>query len=252
MTHGFMRFLMALVLCGGLAHAEQIDPMEPEDPAETEQVEGAEEPVSRDLTAEEEGEIQNFREPIYTENERNVILQAYNFVDPQFIVPPLLLVDALLYFHTNQNLFKNKNVISIMDYSPHSKTQRLYVINMNTGEVLRAHAAHGTGSDPKSSGFARRFSNKRGSNMSSLGYVRTAETYYGKHGYSLRLDGLSESNANMRRRAVVVHGAKYVVDRSVRQGRSYGCIAVSRAQHKKIIDMIKGGSLILAGQSGLN
>lgn len=87
--------------------------------------------------------------------------------------------------------------------------------------------------------------------QSSLGVYRTAETYQGKHGYSLRLDGLSPGkNSNARKRAIVVHGADYASPRHLQKfdklGRSWGCPALPREQSRAIIDTIKGGSVIYA------
>jgi hypothetical protein len=109
--------------------------------------------------------------------------------------------------------------------------------------------AHGSGSDKANDGYAEKFSNVSGSNASSLGFYMTAETYNGKHGLSLRLDGLSSTNSNVRARAVVIHGASYVSDSDIKAGRSWGCPAVSMASKDKVIKMLKGGSIIYAGLS---
>ena len=87
------------------------------------------------------------------------------------------------------------------------------------------------------------------SKQSNLGLLKTAETYQGKHGYSLRLDGLEAGyNDNARARAIVVHGASYAtqsfVDAHGRLGRSWGCPAVDSAISRRLIDTIKGGSLL--------
>ena len=58
--------------------------------------------------------------------------------------------------------------------------------------------------------MAESFSNKPESYKSSLGFFKTAETYFGKHGYSLRIDGLEKGiNDQARNRAIVIHGADY-------------------------------------------
>ncbi len=98
---------------------------------------------------------------------------------------------------------------------------------------------------------AKHFSNQLNSRQSSLGVYRTAETYQGKHGYSLRLDGLSPGkNCNARKRAIVVHGAAYASPTHLRKydklGRSWGCPALPKEQARAIIDTIKGGSVIYA------
>lgn len=141
----------------------------------------------------------------------------------------------------------NKKVLSIIDFSKSSTVKRLFVIDIQNKKLLfHTHIAHG-----KNSGLniPTKFSNRIGSLQSSLGFFRTAETYTGKHGYSLILDGLEKGiNDNARRRSIVIHGAKYVsknfIDKNNRLGRSWGCPAVSEKIAKKIIDVIKGGSCL--------
>ena len=54
--------------------------------------------------------------------------------------------------------------------------------------------------------------------QTSLGLFVTDDTYVGKNGYSLRLDGLDRGvNDRARERAIVMHGAPYVSE-AVRQG----------------------------------
>lgn len=177
---------------------------------------------------------------------QEAILKNYDHLDPNQEVPDQALRDAVLYFHANQSRFANKSIITVIDYSVSSKLKRMFVVNMQTGIVWALHVSHGKGSDSNHDGFAESFSNVSGSNATSLGFYKTAETYQGSNGFSLRLDGLSTTNSNARIRAIVIHGADYVQDREVIQGRSWGCPAVSMANHSKLINMIKGGSLIYA------
>lgn len=184
--------------------------------------------------------------PTATANTRAEILKLYDYVDPTHIVPTKKLEDVIIYFHQNKSKFQNQNVISVIDFSQKSTQKRWYFINLSNGSVWNVHVAHGKGSDSTHDGFAKTFSNVSGSNASSLGFYKTAETYQGSNGYSLRLDGLSSTNSNARSRAIVVHGAAYVQDSAVIQGRSWGCPAVSMANRDKVINLIKGGSLIYA------
>ena len=89
---------------------------------------------------------------------------------------------------------------------------------------------------------------RKGTLKSSLGLFVTAETYQGRHGYSLRLDGLEEGfNDNARERLIVIHGAGYVTaDRADDHlvGRSWGCPVVRPKIAKALIDAIKGGSAL--------
>jgi len=92
------------------------------------------------------------------------------------------------------------------------------------------------------------FSNKVGSHETSLGILRTAETYIGKHGLSLKLDGLEASNSNVRKRDIVLHGANYVNAAYVKKhgyaGHSFGCLAVGNDVIKELLNKLKSGTLI--------
>ncbi|MCK4990119.1 MAG: murein L,D-transpeptidase catalytic domain family protein, partial [Bacteroidales bacterium] len=124
---------------------------------------------------------------------------------------------------------------------------RLFILDLEKQELLyHTFVAHGKNTGVN---MATKFSNNKGSNQSSLGLYRTAESYQGKHGYSLRLDGLEKGfNDNARSRAVVMHSAGYVsdefIERHGRLGRSWGCPAVPVEFSKDIIDLIKGGSCL--------
>lgn len=184
--------------------------------------------------------------PNYSDPQKDSILSAYNHLDPQRVVPTQALTDAILYFEKNKSKFANKDYISVINFAQSSKEKRFYIINIKSGAVWAIHVAHGKGSDANHDGFAESFSNVSGSNASSLGAYRAAETYYGSHGLSLRLDGLSETNSRARSRAVVIHGADYVRESSVIQGRSWGCPAVAMEYRDAVVNYLKGGSLIWA------
>jgi hypothetical protein len=97
--------------------------------------------------------------------------------------------------------------------------------------------------------MAEHFSNSPGSFASSPGFYITGETYIGKNGLSLTLDGIEKGiNDKARERAIVMHGADYVSSDFVktygRLGRSQGCPAVPKELNKEIIQTIKGGSCL--------
>ena len=158
---------------------------------------------------------------------------------------------ALAGYHwaLKNNKVQRQNVITIVDYSVPSYKERLYVLDLNTGKVMLAlHVAHG-----KSTGLkeAVNFSNDSSSLKSSLGVYLTANTYNGKHGPSLRVHGLEPGiNDKAYSRAIVVHGASYVspeyAAKNSRVGNSWGCFAVDPRQTGKLIELIKGGSVLYA------
>lgn len=137
--------------------------------------------------------------------------------------------------------------LTIIDYSLPSTRRRLWVIDLESDRILfHEHVAHGRNSGANR---ARVFSDQPGSKMSSLGLFRTAETYHGRHGFALRLDGLEPGfNQTARDRAIVLHGADYASPRSIarlgRLGRSWGCPAVRREISEALIDRIRGGTAL--------
>jgi len=138
------------------------------------------------------------------------------------------------------------NYVGIVDFSQHSSKKRFYLFDLKAGTVERHNVSHGSGSDRNNDGLADTFSNQAGSNASSLGMAKTAETYNGKHGYSLRLDGLESTNSNIRSRDIVMHSATYVHDGGT-TGRSWGCTALDPSIYISVIDRLKGGSFLLLG-----
>jgi len=145
------------------------------------------------------------------------------------------------YYHLDG--FKSGK-ISIIDYSKPSTDKRLFVIDLNLKNlVFHTYVAHGKNTGENN---ANKFSNKPNSNMSSLGFYKTAETYYGKNGYSLRLDGLEKGiNNKARDRSIVMHGANYVsknfIDKYGKLGRSLGCPALPVNEAEAIINSIANG-----------
>ncbi|HEY8271045.1 MAG TPA: murein L,D-transpeptidase catalytic domain family protein [Pseudobdellovibrionaceae bacterium] len=184
--------------------------------------------------------------PVLSSQERESILAKYDYLDPNRVVPSKDLSDTVLYFEKNKSKIKNQNYIAVINFSQSSKEKRFYIVDMKTGSVQAIHVAHGKGSDVDHDGYAERFSNQSGTNASSIGFYTTAETYYGNHGLSLRLDGRSSTNSHARSRAIVLHGADYVREENIIQGRSWGCTAVSMVLRNRIIAMLKGGALINA------
>ena len=141
----------------------------------------------------------------------------------------------------------NENVIYIIDFSKPSSSKRLFIIDISSGVLLfNTYVAHGQNSG---NAMAEKFSNKVSSLQSSLGFYETSSTYLGKHGYSLKLEGLEKGiNDNAMERSIVMHGASYVSEGIIKikgyLGRSWGCPAVPEKYSKPIIDKIKNGSCI--------
>lgn len=163
--------------------------------------------------------------------------------------PEVLKLGLAAYSKAKEAGLVEKPILTIIDYSKPATEPRLVVIDLSRNEVpFEVHVAHG-----KNSGgdLATHFSNKPQSLTSSLGVFVTGQTYYGKHGYSLRLNGLERGfNDNAAARAIVIHGSDYVSEyiakKFGRLGRSWGCPAVSADLAGPIINKIRNGTLIFA------
>ncbi|MBA0884527.1 murein L,D-transpeptidase catalytic domain family protein [Flavobacterium undicola] len=146
----------------------------------------------------------------------------------------------------NQGLV-SRNIITLIDFSLSANTKRLWVIDLDTDTILlHSLVAHGRNTGDE---YANSFSNAPESYKSSLGFYVTGEVYNGKHGKSLKLDGLEKGiNDNARDRAVVVHGADYVsssfIQNNKRLGRSLGCPAIPIEITNELISTIKGKSCL--------
>jgi hypothetical protein len=138
-----------------------------------------------------------------------------------------------------------KDILTLVDFSMSSNTKRLWVIDLATNTILyNSLVAHGRNTGEE---YANSFSNANSSFKSSLGFYATGEIYSGKHGMSLKLDGLEKGvNDNARERGVVMHSANYVSNSFIkcnkRLGRSLGCPAIPAETLKGIVNTIKNKS----------
>lgn len=146
--------------------------------------------------------------------------------------------------HTNKVA---KPVLSIVDFTKSSTQKRLWIIDLDKKQLLfNTLVAHGQGSGDD---IANSFSNTEETHQSSLGFFVTDGTYMGKHGLSLKLDGMDQGiNSNAKNRSIVMHAAAYVSEDFIkvhgRLGRSFGCPALPPELSQAIIDTVKGKSCL--------
>jgi hypothetical protein len=144
-----------------------------------------------------------------------------------------------------KNVIQNTGIITICDFSQSSRRKRMYLVDIvNYKLLMQTHVAHGRNSGRE---YATRFSNKPESHQSSLGFYLTGNTYWGRHGLALTIDGLEPGiNDKAETRKIVVHGSKYVGGDYLRFskyiGRSFGCPAIPSQQTQKVISTIRNGS----------
>ena len=187
---------------------------------------------------------------IYVEKIDGVVSEEViynNLKTNQFSLPKLeSFAEALRGFYKlKQKGIISKNILTLIDFSMSSNSKRLWVIDLDSNTILyNSLVAHGRNTGEE---YASSFSNSAQSFKSSLGFYVTGEIYNGKHGISLKLDGLEKGvNDNARARGVVMHAADYVsnsfIKNNHRLGRSQGCPAVPVELSKEIISTIKNKS----------
>ena len=146
----------------------------------------------------------------------------------------------------DSGLVKNPRYLTLVDLSQSSRNKRFYILDMKNEQLAwNTYVAHGRNSGVD---MAENFSNNFNSNESSLGFYLTETTYSGKHGLSLRMNGLEKGfNDHAEARGVVVHGAPYVNasrSNSDYMGRSQGCPALPENEYAQVINIIKEGSVL--------
>lgn len=145
------------------------------------------------------------------------------------------------------SLHETYRFVAIVDFSKPSTDQRFYLIDLyDTSLVCTEHVCHGKYSGEN---FTTSFSNESKSNKSSLGFYKLAETYFGEHGLSIRMDGLDQGfNSNARERAIVMHTAAYadtsVIKELGRLGRSLGCPTLPQKTFNKIASQLSNSAII--------
>ena len=148
----------------------------------------------------------------------------------------------------NQYEVDRNNILTVIDYSAPSNKKRLWVFDLNKKKLLfNTYVSHGITSGTL---LTEKFSNKKDTKASSIGVYKTMESYNGREGVSLRLEGLDANfNDNALKRYIVMHGGWYMdegfIKRYGRPGRSWGCPSLPLPIKKKLINTIKDNSLLV-------
>ncbi len=155
----------------------------------------------------------------------------------------------------NASTLWRHDIAGIVDFSRPSSQPRMFIANLEAGNVLEYLVSHGRGSDPEHDGWLKSFSGQVGSLATSRGAYMTLEWYEGKYGMSMRLAGLEPDNRTALERAIVVHEAWYaapdMIGRWGKLGRSEGCFAMPPGQMLDALYLLGGGRLLFADRIGI-
>lgn len=163
-------------------------------------------------------------------------------------VRPDLMARAKAAMAAKGRFVGDRRTMVVVDFSRPSSSERFHIVDLASDWVTSYHVAHGRGSDPAHTGLLHRFSNAPGSEASSAGAYVLKEAYWGKHGRSLRLEGLDPTNSNARARGIVIHAASYAEPEALARfgklGRSEGCFAVSQLTMSGLFEQLSPGGLL--------
>lgn len=144
----------------------------------------------------------------------------------------------------------NTSVALFVDASRHSGRRRFVVWCFErNAPMFTCPVSLGSGAKESHvrSAYAE-FSNNEGSHLSSLGRALVAERYEGRYGVAYRLDGLDESNSNLRPRCVVLHGWEHTTSYPIWPRStvgSHGCPVLSRAMMQRLDEILQSRQRIV-------
>jgi len=151
--------------------------------------------------------------------------------------------EAFKYSKTHR---MNTSYCIMIDMSIHSGKNRLFVYDFKKKEVIiKGICAHGNGGG--STAYKPVYSNKVGSNCTSLGKYRLGQRAYSNWGINIhyKMHGLEKTNSNAYKRIVVLHSYTPVPATEIYPlllfNVSYGCPVVANATLRKIDKLIKSG-----------
>jgi hypothetical protein len=179
----------------------------------------------------EKGGTENGVNASVTGNETGITYYPYDLV--------LLHADALKMYARSNGF--NTEYAFIINMGMRSGLKRFFIVNLrymcveNSGLVT-----HGRGDEKIYTG-TRQYSNREGSNCTSLGKYKVGKAYQGFFGLAFALDGLEPSNNRAKDRKIVLHSMHCIPETPGENPicLSEGCPAVSDAflpEIKKIID----------------
>lgn len=145
----------------------------------------------------------------------------------------------------------NQNVAIMIDYSLHSGKNRFFIVDLNQSVILnKGLVCHGSCKGDNSNDFSTTFSNEPNSYCTTLGMSLIAEREYSTWGsnYKFWLDGLEDSNKNLRSRVVVLHSWEGVPDSESYPkslAMSWGCPTISLKMLDKVDALLKTEKKVL-------
>ncbi|WP_214228352.1 murein L,D-transpeptidase catalytic domain-containing protein [Pedobacter sp. B4-66] len=169
--------------------------------------------------------------------------ESYKYASNENIKLESKIEEALKYSKTHK---MNTSYCIMVDMSIHSGKNRLFVYDFKKKEVIiKGVCAHGNGGG--STANKPVYSNKIGSNCTSLGKYKLGKRAYSNWGINVhyKMHGLEKTNSNAFKRIVVLHSYTPVPAFESYPlpvfNVSYGCPVIANATMRKIDELVKSG-----------
>lgn len=147
----------------------------------------------------------------------------------------------LKFASKNKKLLKNQKLFFFVDYSMSIQEKRFFVFDLKTKKVIFSTYVGHSGYSGDDTPIVT--SNVPDTRKTSLGLYKVGKQYYGNFGKSKRLHGLSKTNSNAFRRAIVAHSMPGAEAEDL---YSWGCFTFFEGDLNVVFKFMKKGSYLLA------
>lgn len=146
--------------------------------------------------------------------------------------------DTARYVAIAQSTASGCPYVFIADFGLPQQAKRFFVIDMKSRKIIKAGLCCNGRTDAAGRVM---YSNAANSHCSSKGIYQLAERYTGTFGVAYKLDGLSTTNSNARKRNVVLHSHECVpnVEDGSFNCQSFGCPTLNPAFFKALDALIQ-------------
>lgn len=145
------------------------------------------------------------------------------------------------YLEAHRKRLRGQRRVAFVDYSLPLHERRFFVFDTRKKEIVYSTFV---GHSPYS-GNARpvRTSNVPNTRKTSVGLFKIGKEYYGRFGRSKKLHGLSKTNSNAYKRAIIVHSMPGI---EVSDLYSWGCFTFFEHDLQHVFSFMKKGTYLLA------
>lgn len=172
------------------------------------------------------------KENISEKRKKELLQQAFLLEKEQKIIK---------FVNQHKKTLKNTKNLIFVDYSMSISKKRFFVFDLKEKKIIYSTYVGHSGYSGEDIPFDT--SNTPRTRKTSLGLYRVGRTYYGRFGKSKKLHGLSNTNSNAYKRAIVAHSMR---GNSFEDLYSWGCFTFFKRDLKVVFHFMKKGTHLIA------